>query len=339
MKKRALIFGVSGQDGSYLAELLLKEGYEVFGTLRRHSVAENQDARLNHINELGTFYGDLLDEGSVRKAIDIAKPDEVYNLAAQSHVGISSKMPAFTLKVNALGVLHILEALRSTCPAARMYQASSSEMFGNSHEVDWSQNENTPMLPVSPYGIAKLSAYHLVRHYRKGHGLFACNGICFNHSSVRRGANFVEQKIIKAAILIANGEQESIELGRIDSQRDWGWAPDYVDAMRKILQYAQPDDYVISTGVTRSVRNLAGYVFDKVGLDFDRYWKKSEDFYRPEELTFLRGDSKKIRERLGWQPTKTFESMIDEMIEYWEQKYASGELRGEKSSGSSSSRG
>lgn len=316
--KRALITGISGQDGSYLAELLLSKGYEVHGIVRRHSVAENQDIRIKHLNDkINTFYGDLLDPFSINRIMNEVKPDEIYNLGAMSHVRISFDMPAFTIQTNANGVLNILESYRTIVPKAKFYQASSSEMFGNCVESNGSQNENTHMKPVSPYGCAKLLGYNLVRHYRHAYNLHACNGILFNHESPRRGSNFVTNKVVKTAVEIAKGKRDKLVLGNLDSYRDWGHSKDYVKAMNLILNHSTPDDFVVATGKTYSVRDLCKVTFDYLNLDYSKYIVQDDKFRRPEELNYLCGDSTKTRTVLGWEPEYTFETMIKEMVDYW----------------------
>lgn len=316
--KRALITGISGQDGSYLAELLLSKGYEVHGIVRRHSVAENQDIRIKHLNDkINTFYGDLLDPFSINRIMNEVKPDEIYNLGAMSHVRISFDMPAFTIQTNANGVLNILESYRTIVPKAKFYQASSSEMFGNCVESNGSQNENTHMKPVSPYGCAKLLGYNLVRHYRHAYNLHACNGILFNHESPRRGSNFVTNKVVKTAVEIAKGKRDKLVLGNLDSYRDWGHSKDYVKAMNLILNHSTPDDFVVATGKTYSVRDLCKVTFDYLNLDYNKYIVQDDKFRRPEELNYLCGDSTKTRTVLGWEPEYTFETMIKEMVDYW----------------------
>lgn len=321
MKKKALITGISGQDGSYLAEYLLGLGYEVHGIIRRHSVAENQDVRIETLEpRIKTYYGDMLDSTSLTRVFNEVKPDEIYNLAAMSHVRISFDMPAFTIKTNALGVLHMLELYRSIVPNAKFYQASSSEMFGNSVDEDGCQRLTTPMSPVSPYGCSKLMAYNLVRHYRNAYGLHACNGILFNHESPRRGSNFVTNKVVKTAVQIKKGMTDKLILGNLDSYRDWGHSKDYVRAMHMIVNHSTPDEFIVSTGETYSVRDLCETVFSKLGLDYRDYVEQDPKFMRPEELKYLKGDSTKAREVLGWKPEYTFESMIEEMIESWDLK-------------------
>lgn len=316
--KKALITGISGQDGSYLAELLLSKGYEVHGIVRRHSVAENQDVRIKHINDkINTFYGDLLDPFSINRIMNEVKPDEIYNLGAMSHVRISFDMPAFTIQTNANGVLNILEAYRTIVPKAKFYQASSSEMFGNCVESNGSQNENTQMKPVSPYGCAKLLGYNLVRHYRHAYGLHACNGILFNHESPRRGSNFVTNKVVKTAVEIYKGKKDKLILGNLDSYRDWGHSKDYVRAMNMIVNHEIPEDFVVATGKTYSVRDLCKTTFDYLNLDYNKYIIQDDKFRRPEELNYLCGDSTKVRKTLGWEPEYTFQIMIKEMVDYW----------------------
>ena len=321
IKKRALITGISGQDGSYLAEYLLNRDYEVFGITRRHSVAENQDSRLVHImNDIECFYGDLLDIPSLMRVFDKVKPDEIYNLGAMSHVGISFEIPSFTIQTNALGVLNILEVYRTSAPRAKFYQASSSEMFGNSVDDDGYQRLTTTMSPVSPYGCSKVLGYNLVRHYRHAYGLHACNGILFNHESPRRGSNFVTNKIVKGAVEIKKGLREKLELGNLDSHRDWGHSKDYVRAMHMIINHKTADEFIVATGKTHSVRDLCQVVFEKLGLNYLDYVVQNPKYMRPEELKYLKGDASKSREVLGWVPEYTFESMLEEMIEKWEKE-------------------
>lgn len=317
-KKKALITGISGQDGSYLAEFLLELGYEVFGLVRRLSTPENQSTRYeNIIDKIELFYGDLNDEISLYNLVDKVRPDEIYNLAAMSHVKISFDQPAFTIKNNSLAVLTLLEAMRKYCPNSKFYQASSSEMFGNSVDDDGFQRMNTPMHPVSPYGCAKLLAYNLTRHYRNAYKLHICNGVLFNHESPRRGSNFVTNKIIKTAVEIKKGKKNKLVLGNLDAKRDWGHSYDYVRAMHKILNYEIPMDFIVSTGTTRSVRDLCEITFNKLGLNYLDYVVTDKKYMRPEELKFLCGDSSEIRKVLNWSPKYTFDKMIDEMIEFW----------------------
>lgn len=317
---RAFITGISGQDGSYLSELLLSKGYEVFGMIRRHSVAENQQYRLSDIsNKINVFYGDMTDAGRVEELINEVRPDEVYNLAAQSHVRISFDIPHFTAQTNAIGVLNILEAVRKYAPKAKFYQASSSEMFGLSVDGDSYQRESTPMNPASPYGIAKVFAYNMVRHYRRAYKLHACNGILFNHESPRRGANFVTKKVVIGACEIYLGRQDSLELGNMDSYRDWGHSKDYVRAMNMIIN-ADPSDWVVATGETHSIREMCGVVFSYLNMDYKDYVIQNPKYMRPEELPYLRGDSSRIRATLGWSPEYTFETLLKEMVDDYLQK-------------------
>ena len=313
-KKKALITGISGQDGSYLAEFLLELGYEVFGLVRRLSTPENQSTRYeNIIDKIELFYGDLNDEISLYNLVDKVRPDEIYNLAAMSHVKISFDQPAFTIKNNSLAVLTLLEAMRKYCPNSKFYQASSSEMFGNSVDDDGFQRMNTPMHPVSPYGCAKLLAYNLTRHYRNAYKLHICNGILFNHESPRRGSNFVTNKIIKTAVEIKKGKKNKLVLGNLDAKRDWGHSYDYVRAMHKILNYEIPMDFIVSTGTTRSVRDLCEITINKLGLNYLDYVVTDKKYMRPEELKFLCGDSSEIRKVLNWSPKYTFDKMIEKL--------------------------
>ena len=319
--KTAFITGVAGQDGSYLAEHLLSLGYRVTGIVRRNSTVEHQRNRVSDL-PLELEYGDMTDQSSLERALRMFKPDEIYNLAAQSHVRISSDIPQFTAQTNSIGVLNILEAYKSICPEARFYQASSSEMFGSSVDPDQYQRETTPMRPVSPYGCSKVFAYNIVHHYRDAYKLHASNGILFNHESPRRGSNFVTNKVVKGAVEIALGLATQLELGNMDSYRDWGHSADYVKAMHLIVQQDRPDDYVVATGETRSVREMCGYVFGKLNLNYQDYVVQNKKYLRPEELPYLRGDSTKIRTQLGWQPEYTFEALMDEMIEHWQHIYS-----------------
>lgn len=316
--KKALITGANGQDGSYLSELLISLGYDVHGIVRRNSVPEHQESRLAHIGDkIKTYYGDVTDPSSIEDIMRRVMPDEIYNLAAQSHVRISSDIPVFTANVNAIGVLNMLEAYRKICPTAKFYQASSSEMFGSSVDPDGFQRETTRMTPVSPYGCAKVFGYNIVRHYRAAYGLHACNGILFNHESPRRGSNFVTSKVIRGAIECKLGIKDKLEMGNMLSKRDWGHSKDYVRAMHMIINHPIPDDFVVATGETRSVEDLCKYVFRSLDLNWVDYIEFNQKFLRPQELEFLRGDSSKIRSVLGWKPEYTFESMIDEMIGHW----------------------
>tara|TARA_B100000287_G_scaffold427251_1_gene476564 strand:- start:254 stop:1237 length:984 start_codon:yes stop_codon:yes gene_type:complete len=321
-QKKALITGINGQDGSYLAEFLLEKGYEVYGILKRNSVAENQTARLDKVfPKLKLEYADMTDMASLIKVLQDVQPDEIYNLAAQSHVRISFDQPIYTAQTVAVGVMNLLEAIRLVCPKARMYQASSSEMFGNSIDEDGFQRETTPLNPVSPYGCAKVFAYNLTRNYRNSYDLFLSNGILFNHESPRRGTNFVTNKVVKEAVKIKAGLSDKLMLGNLDAARDWGHAKDYVECMWLILQHDEPDDFVCSTGVSHTVGDLVEYVFGKLDLDWKEYVGQDPRFYRPEELDVLKGDCTKAKNVLGWKHNYTFETMLDDMIDSMCKKY------------------
>jgi GDPmannose 4,6-dehydratase len=316
--KKAFITGINGQDGSYLAEYLLSLGYDVHGMVRRNSMSENQDSRVFHLTDkITTHYGDLTDESSIDRILEKVKPDEIYNIGAQSHVRISFDMPQFTVKTNSLGVLNMLESYKRVVPDAKFYQASSSEMFGNSVDVDGFQRETTPMHPVSPYGCSKLFGFSIVKNYRNAYNLHATNGILFNHESPRRGTNFVTNKVVKTAVEIKLGLKTNLELGNLDSHRDWGHSKDYVKAMHLIINHKTPDDFVISTMKTHSVRDMTKYVFESLGMNYEDYVVQNKVFIRPEELKYLKGDSTKARTTLNWKPEYTFYSMLDEMIEHW----------------------
>jgi GDPmannose 4,6-dehydratase len=324
-KRRALITGINGQSGSYLAEFLLSKGYEVFGTVKRNSVSENQTARLESVyNEIGKnlIYADLTDLSSLLNALRISNPDEIYNLAAQSHVRISFDQPLYTANATGIGTLNLLEAVRAFNPQIKIYQASSSEMFGNCIDNDGFQRETTPMNPVSPYGCAKVFSYNICRNYRNSYGMFISNGILFNHESPRRGTNFVTNKVCKEAVKIKLGLSKKLVLGNLDATRDWGHAKDYVRAMWMILQQETPDDFVCSTGVSHSVRDLCEYVFSQLNLNWEDYVVQDEKFLRPEELRDLKGDCGKLVNKTGWTPDYTFEAMMDEMIQHWMDHYS-----------------
>ena len=316
MNKKALITGISGQDGSYLSEYLISLGYEVHGILRRLSVAENQDSRINNLN-LILHYCDLSDTGSLYEIINKIQPDEIYNLAAMSHVRISFDKPTYTVMTNGVGVINLLEILKNISKNIKFYQASSSEMFGNSIDDDGYQRLTTPMIPVSPYGCAKVLGYNLVRHYREAYKKFYCNGILFNHESPRRGSNFVTSKVVKTAIEIKRGYKSKLELGNLDSKRDWGHSKDYVKAMHLILNADTPEDWIVATGDTKSVRDLCEYVFSSLDMNYNDYVFQNKKFIRPEELKYLKGDSSKIRKKLKWKPEYNFEMLIDEMVDHW----------------------
>ncbi|MSS74265.1 GDP-mannose 4,6-dehydratase [Candidatus Pacearchaeota archaeon] len=320
-QKVALITGISGQDGSYLAEFLLEKGYKVRGIIRRASFTNTK--RFEHlVKKYGSSddpdvlfsvkYADLTDTASINAIIDQFKPDEIYNLAAQSHVGISFDNAESTLNINALGPLRILEILRRNYPHIKYYQASSSEMFGISPPP---QNELTSMLPQSPYGIAKLAAYHLTRLYRQAYGIFACNGILFNHESPRRGHNFVTKKITQELAKIVIGEIDKITLGNLDAKRDWGYSKEYIEAMWAILQQDKPDDFVIATEETHTVREFLKESFSLVGLNYEDYLVTSDKFHRPAEVPALLGDATKAKNQLNWNPQVKFKELTYLMVE------------------------
>ena len=316
----ALITGINGQDGSYLAELLVNKGYEVWGTVKRNSVAENQTSRLDEVYDKikdNLQYVDMTDLSSLVRIIQESQPDEIYNLAAQSHVRISFDQPIYTVNTTGIGTLNLLEATRLISPDAKIYQAASSEMFGNSIDEDGFQRETTLMNPVSPYGCAKVFSYNICRNYRNSYDMFISNGILFNHESPRRGSNFVTNKIAKTAVEISKGIREELALGNLNAARDWGHAKDYVEAMWIMLQQEEPDDFVCATGVSHTVLELVKHVFKRLDLDWKKFVTQDKKFLRPEELDVLKGDSTKLREATGWEPRYTFESMIDEMVDHW----------------------
>jgi len=309
---RALITGVTGQDGSYLAELLLGKGYEVFGMTRRAST-ENVE-RIAHLTDRVTLLqGDLLDAPSLDAALREARPHEVYNLAAQSFVPTSWNQPVLTAEFTAVGVTRVLEAIRSVDPEIRFYQASSSEMFGSVREVP--QTELTPFHPRSPYGVAKVYGHYITVNYRESYGLFAVSGISFNHESPRRGLEFVTRKISDGAARIKLGLSESLALGNLDAQRDWGFAGDYVEAMWLMLQQDEPGDYVVATGQPHSVREFAQLAFDRASLDWERHLVSDPQLLRPAEVDHLVGDASKAREELGWEPKTSFPELVDLMVD------------------------
>lgn len=319
-KTRALITGINGQDGSYLAEFLIDKGYEVFGTIKRNSVSENQTSRLDTIYDKikdNLIYADLLDVPSLLHALKISDPSEVYNLAAQSHVRISFDQPVYTAQATGIGTLNLLEAIRLHDKNIRFYQASSSEMFGNTIDPDGYQRESTQLNPVSPYGCAKVFSYNICRNYRNSYDMFISNGILFNHESPRRGVNFVTNKVVKTAVEIKMGLEKKLVLGNLNASRDWGHAKDYVRAMWMMLQQDVPGDFVCSTGESHTVKELVEYVFEKLELKWDDYVETDEKYLRPEELEDLKGDSSKLRNETGWEPSYTFEEMLDEMIDHW----------------------
>lgn len=320
--KKALITGINGQDGSYLSEYLLELGYEVHGILKRNSVAENQTARIDSVfDKVKLYYGDMTDISSLIRAINKVEPDEIYNLAAQSHVRISFDQPIYTANTTGLGMLNLLEAVKEINPNIKIYQASSSEMFGNSVDEDGYQRETTPMIPVSPYGCSKVFAYNIARNYRHSYNMFISNGILFNHESPRRGTNFVTNKVCKEAAKIKLGLSKKLVLGNLEASRDWGHAKDYVKAMHMIMQLDKSDDFVCATGISHTVKELCDYAFKLVNLDYRDWVTSDEKFLRPEELSFLKGDSSRLKQKTGWEPTYTFELMVEEMIEYWLKEY------------------
>lgn len=342
MKKKALITGITGQDGSYLAELLLKKGYKIYGIVRRSSMFNRE--RIESIyfapqykSQIELLYGDLTDSSSLNRIIEKINPDEIYNLGAQSHVGISFEIPEYTAEVTALGTVRLLDAIRDVGIQPKFYQASSSELFGMAEET--SQKETTPFHPRSPYACAKAYAYYITQNYREAYNLFACNGILFNHESPRRGENFVSRKITLGVAKIKHGIEKKLYLGNLEARRDWGYAPEYVEAMWQMLQIDKPDDYVIATGKTHSVREFAELAFKEIDIDIT--WKgngvnekgivknieeKTEiqkgdviievnpTYFRPSEVDFLQGDPSKAKEKLGWNPKVTFEKLVSIMV-------------------------
>src|SRR5574338_305048 len=308
----ALITGITGQDGSYLAELLLAKGYRVIGVARRSSTVTYE--RIEHLlDNITVVQGDLHDQGSLLPLLEDYEPTEIYNLAAQSFVPTSWNQPALTGDVTALGVTRMLEAIRFVNPKIRFYQASSSEMFGKVLEVP--QKETTPFYPRSPYGVAKVYSYWITVNYREAYGLFACNGILFNHESPRRGETFVTRKITKAAARIKLGIQQDVFLGNLEAKRDWGYAGDYVEAMWMMLQAPRPDDYVIATGETHTVKDMLELAFDRLQLDWKKYVKIDATYYRPTEVDLLIGDAGKAKTHLGWQPKVRFEELVAMMVD------------------------
>jgi len=325
--KKTIITGINGQDGSYLAEFLLEKGYEVHGTLKRNSVSENQTYRIEKIHDkINLSYADMTDLSSLIKVIQKVRPDEIYNLAAQSHVRISFDQPIYTANATAIGTLNLLEDVKLIDPTIKIYQASSSEMFGNNIDTDGFQRESTPMNPVSPYGCSKVFSYNICRNYRHSYNMFISNGILFNHESPRRGTNFVTNKVAKEAVKIKLGLSNQLVLGNLEASRDWGHAKDYVEAMWMILQLDQADDYVCATGISKTVKDLCEFVFNYLDLNYLDYVKTHEKFLRPEELSHLKGDSSKLRQHTGWKPKYNFESMIIEMVNHWINHYQSSKL-------------
>ncbi len=312
MNKTALITGITGQDGSYLAELLLAKGYDVHGMVRRSSTETFE--RLRHIRHAITLHtGDLLDLPSLVEVLRESEPDEIYNLGAMSFVAASWNQPVLTAEFTAIGVTKMLEAMRKVSPDARLYQASSSEMFGKVLEVP--QRESTPFYPRSPYGVAKCYGHFITVNYRESYDLFACSGILFNHESPRRGLEFVTRKVTHGAAAIKLGLEEELALGNLDAARDWGYAKDYVEAMWLMLQEDEPDDYVIATGEAHTVRELVELSFKRVGLEWEDHVRIDPKFFRPAEVEHLIGDASKAREKLGWEPRTSFEELVNLMVD------------------------
>ncbi len=336
--KRALITGITGQDGSYLAELLLEKGYEVFGIVRRSSSFNTE--RIDHLYQdphepntrLRMFYGDLNDSSSLNNILRRTRPDEIYNLGAQSHVRVSFDIPEYTGEVTGLGTVRLLEAIRETGIHPKFYQASSSELYGKVHEIP--QTELTPFHPRSPYACAKAYAYHITVNYRESYGLFACNGILFNHESERRGETFITRKVTRAATRIKLGLQDKLYVGNVDAKRDWGYAKDFVEAMWLMLQADEPGDYVIATGETHSVRELLDEAFGYLDLDWNKYVEIDPLYYRPAEVDVLLGDYSKAKRVLGWEPKVKFKDLIRLMVDH-DLELARQEVENEKIKGSS----
>ena len=313
MARKAFITGITGQDGSYLAEILLEKGYEVYGMVRRSSSFNT--ARIDHIfGDIELVFGDLTDASSLNQLMRTIRPDEVYNLGAQSHVRVSFDIPEYTADVDALGTLRLLDAIREEGVHCRLYQASSSEMFGKVAEVP--QKETTPFHPRSPYGVGKVFSYWITRNYREAYGMFAVNGILFNHESPRRGPTFVTRKVTRAVGAILRGEQSELYLGNLEAKRDWGYARDYMEGAWRMLQADEPDDFVLATGETHSIRELLDEAFAYAGLDWEQYVKIDERYFRPSEVDLLIGDYSKAKEKLGWEPTVRFQELIRMMVDH-----------------------
>jgi GDPmannose 4,6-dehydratase len=312
-KRKAFITGITGQDGSYLAEILLDKDYEVYGMIRRSSSFNT--ARIDHIfNELELVFGDLSDGSSLNQLMRKIRPDEVYNLGAQSHVRVSFDIPEYTADISALGTLRLLDAIREEDVKCRFYEAGSSEMFGQAPETP--QTEETPFHPRSPYGVGKVFAYWITRNYREAYGMYAVNGILFNHESPRRGPTFVTRKITRAIGAILRGEQNDLLLGNLDAKRDWGYARDYMEGAWRMLQADQPDDYILATGETHSVRDLLDESFGYAGLEWAEYVKIDERYFRPAEVDMLVGDATKAKEKLDWEPTVRFRELVRMMVDH-----------------------
>jgi len=333
-RRRALVTGITGQDGSYLAELLLQKGYDVWGVIRRSSSFNT--GRIDHIYQdphesdlrLRLVYGDLNDASSLNRILRDVEPHEVYNLGAQSHVRVSFDVPEYTAEITAVGVVRLLEAIRETGLSPRFYQAASSELYGLALEVP--QTETTPFYPRSPYAAAKAYAFHITRNYREAWGMFACNGILFNHESPRRGETFVTRKITRAATRIKCGLQDKLFLGNLDARRDWGFAGDYVEAMWLMLQVDEPDDYVIATGQQRSVREFLDATFGQLDLDWKKHVELDPRYLRPSEVDLLVGDASRAKEKLGWEPRVKFDELVRMMVDH-DLKLAKAEKASERS--------
>jgi GDPmannose 4,6-dehydratase len=313
MKRRAFITGITGQDGSYLAEILLEKDYDVYGMIRRSSSFNT--ARIDHVfGDVELVFGDLTDGSVLNQLMRTIRPDEVYNLGAQSHVRVSFDVPEYTADAGAMGTLRLLDAIREEGVQCRFYQASSSEMFGMVREIP--QTEETPFHPRSPYGVSKLFSYWITRNYREAYGMYAVNGILFNHESPRRGPTFVTRKITRAVGAILRGEQDQLSLGNLDAKRDWGYARDYMEGAWRMLQADEPDDYVLATGETHSVREFLAEAFGYAGLDWNEYVVIDPRYFRPAEVDHLIGDYSRARERLGWEPTVRFEELVRMMVDH-----------------------
>jgi len=312
-KRKAFITGITGQDGSYLAEILLEKGYEVYGMIRRSSSFNT--ARIDHVfGELELVFGDLTDGSSLNQLMRTIGPDEVYNLGAQSHVRVSFDIPEYTADVDAMGTLRLLDAIREEGVRCRFYQASSSEMFGKVAEAP--QSETTPFHPRSPYGVGKVFSYWIARNYREAYGMYAVNGILFNHESPRRGPTFVTRKITRAVGAILRGEQDSLALGNLEAKRDWGYARDYMEGAWLMLQQERPDDYVLATGETHSVQEFLEEAFGHAELDWREYVRIDERYFRPAEVDLLIGDASKAKRELGWEPTVRFAELVRMMVDH-----------------------
>ena len=313
MARKAFITGITGQDGSYLAEILLEKGYQVYGMVRRSSSFNT--ARIDHIfGDVELVFGDLTDASSLNQLMRTIHPDEVYTLGAQSHVRVSFDIPEYTADVDALGTLRLLDAIREEGVQCRFYQASSSEMFGKAAEVP--QTETTPFHPRSPYGVGKVFSYWIARNYREAYGMFAVNGILFNHESPRRGPTFVTRKVTRAVGAILRGEQNDLYMGNLDAKRDWGYARDYMEGAWRMLQADEPDDFVLATGETHSIRELLDEAFGYAELDWNQYVTIDERYFRPSEVDLLMGDYSKAKEKLGWEPTVRFQELIRMMVDH-----------------------